>query len=78
MRVKLTPSQMSELIGQPGFRDNFLIDYTAFLQHFNQRGADGLANSAEVSLLSCICLGLIAIATNTRISTVKTDSACDT
>ena len=45
MGVKLTPAQMSELIGRLGFRDNFLIDYAAFLQHFNQRGADGLVNS---------------------------------
>lgn len=43
--VKLTPTQMGELIGRLGFRDNYLIDYAAFLQHFNQRGADGLANS---------------------------------
>ena len=43
--VKLTPTQMGELIGRLGFRDNYLIDYAAFLQHFNQRGADGLVNS---------------------------------
>lgn len=45
MGVKLTPAQMSELIGRLGFHDNFFIDYAAFLQHFNERGADGLANS---------------------------------